>query len=161
MSKIPERFELCLQQNGKQIGHLLYKLNAPAVASKDITKCEIADAIPTSEDVVKSFVPDCSQNYDPSEVIEYQFHEKGCVFIMEERKFKYIGCCTISLMKLLDEHSINIRMAKTNIVIKSSTVSADARPRRVKNATLSFLLIGDNCRFDIWLIRFQNNFSAL
>jgi uncharacterized membrane protein YobD (UPF0266 family) len=93
---------------------------------------------------VKNFVPDCCQISDLFAVIEFQFHEKGLVFILEEGKFQYIGYCTISLMNLSNQQSLKIRMAKTNIVIKSSTVSADARPRILKNATLSFLLIGDN-----------------
>jgi hypothetical protein len=119
--------------NGKQIGHLLYKLNAPAVTSQEIPKCDIADVPPTSEDVLKNFVPVCCQINDPSAVIEFQFYEKGSVFILEEGKFKYIGYCTISLMNLSNQQSLKIRLAKTNVGIKSFTISADARPRILNN----------------------------
>jgi hypothetical protein len=158
IEQIPARMELCLQQSGKQIGHLLHKIDSRKIKADDEITMVENPLQEETEAILSIFITTSYETfYENTSLKTICYLKKGAaVFQMIDQKFDYCGECVVAIVETRNKNCILIRRLEKEATIIQSNIDAETNAKCQGSVAISLILETCERRKTIYLIRFHN-----
>jgi transposase len=149
IESIPDRMELCLEQQGKQIGHLLYKLKPP--------KCDLPNKQKTLPPASRLF-GEPKENTSTDQICQGEciFQNASTVFRFVPRNFEYVGKYIVSVFRNCEMNTLIIRSLSNNFSFSQDRISSTNAP--ILHSQGGVQIVAKTCigKLEILYLKFPN-----